>query len=375
MGRSAGREPGSFPLKAASLPVRADARATQGIAAAFEAAWSADPARRSVHRYRLAGHRVALRIAGRGLARRVPRPLSHLASDDAPADPAELRIDLWDGLETGVPCPIGNLRDAFYRTWPFGRHVLASTRDETTIGYQTFQALTLLDRAASRIVGYVAGSERLSLYELGKPLQPLLFAWLSDRQVVPVHAGLVSRNGVGILLGGAGGSGKTTTSLLCARAGFDYLGDDYIALPAAEDGAYRAYGLYSSTWLDPDHARRFPWLVGRLMRGGTEEDKWLVVLADVEGIGLAAETKVGALALPRVTGAEETTWAPASRAEALRRLAPSSILQLPFISPGPALARMAELAQAVPVYRLELGTDLDRIPRRVAELLDGPATG
>jgi hypothetical protein len=318
---------------------------------------------------------VVLRIAGRRLARRVTRPLSHLASDDAPSDPAELRIDLWDGLETGVPCPIANLRDAFYRTWPFGRHVLASTRDETTIGYQTFQALTLLDRAAGRIVGFVASSERLSLYELGKPLQPLLFAWLSDRHVVPVHAGLVSRNGVGVLLGGAGGSGKTTTSLLCARGGFDYLGDDYIALPAAEDGVYRAYGLYSSTWLDPDHARRFPWLEERLIRGGADEDKWLVVLADVEGVGLAAETRVGALALPRVSGMEETTWAPASRAEALRRLAPSSILQLPFILPGPALTRMAELAEAVPVYRLDLGTALDRIPARVAELLDRSASG
>jgi hypothetical protein len=72
---------------------------------------------------------------------------------------------------------------------------------------------------------------------------------------------------------------------------------------------------------------------------------------------------------------EETTWAPASRAEALRRLAPSSILQLPFISPGPALTRMAELAEAVPVYRLDLGTALDRIPARVAELLDRSASG
>ena len=94
------------------------------------------------------------------------------------------------------------------------------------------------------------------------------------------------------------------------------------------------------------------------------------VLADVEGVGLAAHTRVGALALPRVAGTERTTWAPASRAEALRRLAPSSILQLPFISPGPALARMAELALAVPVYRLELGTDLERIPARVAGLAE-----
>lgn len=348
--------------------------ASESMVGAFEAAWSGDAPDRSVHRYRLAGRPVSLRVAGRALEQRLTRPLTHLSSNDGPADPAELTIELWDGSETGVPCPIRNLRDAFYRTWPFGRHVLASSRDETVFGYQTHQAVSVLDRAKGRITGYVASPDRLSLYELGKPLQPLLFAWLCDRDVVPVHAGLVSRDGVGILLGGAGGSGKTTTSLLCARNGFEYLGDDYIALPAAGAGGYRAYGLYSSTWLEPDHARRFPWLQDHLVQGGPGEDKWLVVLGDVAGVGLAAETRVAALALPRVSGTEETTWQPASGAEALRRLAPSSILQLPFISPGPALTRMAELAQAVPVYRLELGTAMDRIPERVAELLAEAAT-
>lgn len=374
MGRSSGRGPGSIPLKPASSPFRGDASAIETISAGFEAAWSGETSRR-VHRYRLAGHRVLLRIAGRSLAHRVTRPLAHLSSDDESSDPADLAIDLWDGLETGVPSPIHNLRDVFYRTWPFGRHVLASSRDETAFGYQTHQAVSVLDRAAGRIVGHVASPDRLSLYELGKPLQPLLFAWLSDRDMVPVHAGLVSRNGVGVLLGGAGGSGKTTTTLLCARGGFDYLGDDYIALPAPDDRGYRAYGLYNSTWLEPGHARRFPWLEERLLRGGETEDKGLVVMADVEGVRLSGETRVGALALPRVAGARETTWRPASAAEALRRLAPSSILQLPFISPGPALGRMAELAEAVPVYRLELGTDLDGIPARVAELLEQAVAG
>jgi hypothetical protein len=36
---------------------------------------------------------------------------------------------------------------------------------------------------------------------------------------------------------------------------------------------------------------------------------------------------------------------------------------------------MAELAQTVPVYRLELGTQLDRIPERIAELLREAAAG
>lgn len=337
---------------------------------AFEAARSASPGSTIERIYRLAGLRVRLTIAGDALADRIGRTLGHLEDTGAGRGPADLRIELWDGEETGIPSPVPYLRDAFYRTWPFGRHVLASSRDEGRLGFQTQEATTILDRRADRIVGYTTSHRRLTLFELGKPLQPLLFAWLSARDIVPVHAGLVSRDGQGILLGGAGGSGKTTTSLLCARAGFAYLGDDYIGVPPADGSGLLGYSLYNSTWLEPEQVGRFPWLEKRVVRGTEHEDKWLVVLSNVDGLRLAPEAHLRALALPKVRGGAETRWSPASRAEAVLRLAPSSILQLPFIVPRPALERMTELSRSIPAYHLELGTDLERIPDRVAEILD-----
>lgn len=344
--------------------------ATEAMRSAFEIARSADPRRTIQRRYRLAGLQVVLTVAGEALADRIARTLTHLEEAGPPAAPADLRIELWDGEETGVSSPVPYLRDAFYRTWPFGRHVLASSRDEQRLGFQTQQATTILDRRGDRIVGFASSHRRLSLFELGKPLQPLLFAWLSARDIVPVHAGLVSQDGQGILLGGAGGSGKTTTSLLCARAGFAYLGDDYIGVPAAHGSPYRGYSLYNSTWLEPEHVRRFPWLERQVVRGTEHEDKWLVVLSDIERLRLAPDARLRALALPKVLVAGETRWSLASRAEAVLRLAPSSILQLPFIVPGSALERMTELSRSIPAYRLELGTDLERIPDRVAEILE-----
>lgn len=337
---------------------------------AFEAARSASPASTIDRIYRLAGLRVRLSVAGKALAERIGRTLAHLEEIGASGGSADLRIEIWDGEETRIPSPVPYLRDAFYRSWPFGRHVLASSRDEKRLGFQTQEATTILDLEADRIVGYATSHHRLTLFELGKPLQPLLFAWLSARDIVPVHAGLVSRGADGILLGGAGGSGKTTTSLLCARAGFAYLGDDYIGVPAADGAGHLGYSLYNSTWLDPDHLRRFPWLETQVVRGTEHEDKWLVVLAGVDGLRLAPEARLRALALPTVLATPETRWRPASRAEAVLRLAPSSILQLPFIEPTPALERMTELVQTIPAYHLELGSDLDRIADRVAEILD-----
>jgi hypothetical protein len=172
------------------------------------------------------------------------------------------------------------------------------------------------------------------------------------------------------LLGGAGGSGKSTTSLLCWDAGFDYLGDDYIALPAAtREGRHVAHSLYTSTWLTPDHSRRFPRLAEKAHHGSEDDDKLLVLLSEVDDTRLTRSSGVSALVLPRVTGGPDTTFRRATAAEAVLRLAPSSILQLPFIDARPALDRMHELLKAVPAYWLQLGTSFPAIPRAVDAIL------
>ncbi|HYN21881.1 MAG TPA: hypothetical protein VE078_13040, partial [Thermoanaerobaculia bacterium] len=251
------------------------------MAAAFEDAAARDPQGPLMRWYRLAGRPVCVRIAGRRFAERITRAFSHLEASGEPGRAAQLSIELWDAEETGVPRPIRYFRDAFDRTWPFGNFVQASSADESVVGFQSHQAASLLDRRAGRIVGCVESFDRLSLYERGKPLQPLLFAWSSDHDVLPVHAGLVARNGKGILFGGAGGSGKSTTALMSLHAGFDYLGDDYIGLPPFQGGVSEAFSFYNSTWLDPDHLKRFPWLARHAIYGMPHEDKALVLLADV----------------------------------------------------------------------------------------------
>ena len=88
-----------------------------------------------------------------------------------------------------------------------------------------------------------ASSERLSLYERGKPFRVLLSVWLHDRGVQVVHAALVARGDRGVLLPGRGGAGKTTSALTCLLAGFRYLGDDYVGLEGPVDGSFRGHSL------------------------------------------------------------------------------------------------------------------------------------
>ena len=56
-------------------------------------------------------------------------------------------------------------------------------------------------------------------------------------------------------------------------------------------------------------------------------------------------------------------------AETIFRLAPSSILQLPFVRGRLALDRLTELAERAPAYWLDLGTDLAGIPAEIDRIL------
>jgi len=347
--------------------------AVESMRQAFESAARDRPEQVRTAAMSLGGRPVTMTVVGSELARRLGGAFSHLPRQ-LPSDVAGLRIELWDGGETGIAPPSEHLRDVFERTWPFGRSVLASSSDESVLGYQSFGSHLVYDRADRRIVGWFAGHSDLSLFELGKPLQPLLFAWHSDNDTMPVHAGFVSLEGRGALLGGSGGSGKSTTCLLCLHEGFDYLGDDYIGIPPRSGSTYFGFGFYNSTWLDPDHIGRLPWLEPHAQRGGVADDKHLVMLDPIYPGRLIDRAEASVILLPRVTGLRDTRLAKATPREAVLRLAPSSILQLPFISPGRSLERISEVAESVPAIWLELGTEFAQIPERVEEAIKAGST-
>jgi hypothetical protein len=137
-----------------------------------------------------------MRVAGAELAKSLARPFAHLRLDRPVLQPS-LTLDLWDEAATGVACDTADFGDG--QASPDARYVV----------HTRFQTTTVLDRAAHRLLGRVRDAAALSLHERGRPLFTPLMLWLQDRRVQPVHAGLVARDGQGILFGGPGGSGKS----------------------------------------------------------------------------------------------------------------------------------------------------------------------
>jgi hypothetical protein len=337
--------------------------------AAFNDALRRTSAELVEQRLRLCNRTVAVRIVGRALAREMLRPWSHLvveASGEAP----DLRIDLWDESVTGVPRPIRSIREACGVSRAWGEGVLGGNAGDDVVGFHTIGALTLIHRSAGAIVGWVQRLDSLTEHELRKPLQPVLVPWYIDSGIVPLHAGMVARGNSGVLIGGASGSGKTTVTLLCQHAGFNVLGDDSIGLQWGENGAIQGHSIHGSMWLETDHALRFPWLPSPV---GNAWGKFAFLPGEASGRRLSTSGVARAILFPRVVQGSAAGLQRVGRADALKRLAPSTLIPLSF-SPGAVLFnRIAHLVEQLPAWSIDLGGNMDEIAGQVSQLISDVA--
>jgi hypothetical protein len=311
-------------------------------------------------------------VVGQGLSEQIARAFQHLLNKGNPFS-AGFKIDLWDEGDTSVSCPV-NLEPVDERLQKSTSYVefglILGSLEDRFIGSQCPQVITWFDRSSQHLVGWLSRHDKLSLYDRGKPLHFPLLLWHSDRGAEVIHAALVSKNGQGVLFAGKGGAGKSTAALACLEAGFHYVGDDYIALEACDQGIFVGHSLYSVTWFMADHLTRFPRLIPHaIYPERPEQEKTLVPLSQVFCGSLVSAARIGALMLPRVTANSSARILPASKGDALFAVAPSSILLRPT-SGAATLNKLACLAEKVPCYWLELGRDLDQVPNRVEELID-----
>jgi len=325
-------------------------------------------------RFAFAGRRVRMRVAGHELADHLMRPFAHLRDDGARDEPVALSIDVWDERVVHVPYPPGDDREPDETRRPTGHGVLALSAATRYARYDCNAWVTWLDRGARRIIGWRANADRLSMHERTRPLPFLLPVWYADQGVQVIHAGLVARENAGVLFCGANGAGKSTSSLACLCAGLDFLSDDHVGLEATRDDAFVGHSVFASTRLEPDHLQRFPELLPHAIPSPEWfETKSLILVAEAMPERVRASVSIRAIALPVLGEAASSRVRPVGRAAALRALAPSTLMQMPFGATADRFAELARLTAAVPAFQLELGRDVRAIAPAVHELLDGLA--
>ena len=318
---------------------------------------------------------ICLRFAGPALLSALTPAIAHLETN--PAKVPALTISLWDSASTGTRLPllvaslIQLLRLRWWEQLDGRREIRGYSsprlRASFHLGPDILSALNTLGAAA---VYWVEDASTIPYYERGYPLQTLLNWWAEGHGRYYVHAAAIGTTAGGALLAGRGGSGKSTTTLACARAGLGVAGDDYTLVSV--DPVPYGYSLYNTVKLKAlEDIDRFPQLLPSLSNADRlAEEKPMLSLHNHYPQCVLRSFPIRAILLPQVRRGTDTWLEPSSPIDALRALAPSTILQLPGNGQA-AFGAMARLVRSVPCYTLALGTDLAQIPAAIAHLLDG----
>jgi hypothetical protein len=235
---------------------------------------------------------------------------------------------------------------------------------EGTIRVEHFvpsRSVSVFDSARQMGVYIVPAGEELPAYERAAPIRTLLHWTLEQKGCRLIHAAAVATPRGGALLAGRGGSGKSTTALLCVAAGLACAGDDYVGI--TRNGAIEAHAIYGTAKLTAQSLTLLPefWASLHIAPSGDEKGVLLLPVA-------AQPIPIRALIVPSVSGGRSALRR-ISKGEALRALAPTTLFQLPG-SGVTSLTWMADVARSLPAFAIDLGDDREDIPELVARAIE-----
>src|SRR5438552_12245473 len=209
----------------------------------------------------MAGYKIRLRFAGPALVPFILPALGHLIV--APYSAPALTICLWDSVSTRTKMPPPPWSESDYT--PAGR-IDRYTDDRIYTAFSLWRdVLSLLDTKRNLAIYWVPDARRVPYFESGAPLLTILHWWMGCRQRQLIHAGAVGSAQGGVLLVGKGGSGKSSTCLLCLDSPLLYAGDDYCLITTRS--APHVHSIYSSGKVDAKDIGRFPFLASALNNG------------------------------------------------------------------------------------------------------------
>lgn len=321
----------------------------------FSAACQGAPA---VARFSAGGGMVRVEAATEGLLRAVTAAIQRMQPGRGEAD---LVIRVWEMAEGFSGPAMGDEARVQLRQSTEANGCVAWTDPGA-------ESSVVLDLAAGEAYCALRSLATWPAWEKAAPFRAILEPWLVGRGHMLAHAAAIARDERALLLAGPGGSGKSTTALLAATSGWDHYADDYTLLEWNE-GAPRVHPLYNTAKLTPRSAEFFPGLEFSTVADG---EKRVVELPRWKRAALGREpVPLAGIVFPTTAGSERRET-PAVRplpgGEALRLLAPSSILQL-ATGGGKSLAALAALVRSVPCWRLELTPDPGEIVRCLGELI------
>ena len=204
-------------------------------------------------------------------------------------------------------------------------------------------------------------------WDMATPFRDLLHQWFRKHDGHLIHGAVVADGQSAVALAGTYRAGKSSTAFACLHhSKLECLGDD-VFLARKVGSEWHAFSLYNACKLLPHDVHRFTRNLRPLDDSIRGDGKPTFYLYPAFAGRLPRQRRLAAILLPRITGKSETTFSPAKPGETWRALVPSTLALTPASPEG--IEWLTTLARHMSSWWLDIGTDREAIPCRIAELI------
>lgn len=274
-----------------------------------------------------------------------------------------LRILMFDLEASHVPPPQFDRPIQHLIRWRGDCWTESKTGDRVGF-HMTEHTLEVFDPASGVCVVIVPSVSKLPPWLLAAPLRAPLSMILESQGVYLVHGAAMGSAKGALLLTGYGGSGKSTATLSCYKAGIPIIGDDYVALrpPLNEGDSPTIHNVFSSLKIMPQE-------LGEKGTGQSLNDKRMIFPFNHSSDGLLLAAPLVAMISASIGRSALTKTSEAAPEEAARIAYSSTALQIPMANEEIFAAAILSCAQQTGAYRMEFGSDRSNAPKMIEYLL------
>jgi hypothetical protein len=202
---------------------------------------------------------------------------------------------------------------------------------------------------------WIRHGKDLPSWEPGAPLRYFIhwLAFLEGAQLI--HAAGLKYDGCGFLITGAGGSGKSTITAAAITAGWQTVGDDFVLVEGTKE--LLVHAIYDTVKLDGMALKVMPEIAKLAVNPQRPpDDKARIHLRQIYNTQLVASMPVSAIFSLCISNKENTHIEPASKANIMKALAPSTLFLL-RTGMQESFVHISALINNLSCYSIELGQD------------------
>jgi hypothetical protein len=276
-----------------------------------------------------------------------------IPSKKAPRDGPHIdfAIEVIDGKHCGVTRP-----RLEWRVPDFGPKRLVpgwSDNERTTYFLRGEDGVAVADWKSRHAYVWVPSAAAITRYERAAPFRWIIDGLAQRRGLTIMHAAVIGEGGIGLLIVGEGGRGKSTLALSAVGLGMDYLADDYCLIDTRSP-PFPAYRLFNTAKVRINNAVALDWIAG--LAHEIEPDgggKRIFNLEHHAPERLVDRLEIRAVLLPEFTDAALPAIERVSAITAFGRAAPSTVAQCEGAE-AQAAAAIGRLTRALPSYRIRM---------------------